>query len=98
MERLTGALASVRRSHGRSSSARTELVGNVLTCTTPRQSGLEDHDGAYRNEAVSAVVRATRQQVSSFTQTTGSDGNTVEVFTLEASSGRGRPGGFRHRG
>ena len=47
---------------------------------------------AYKREAVAAVVRVTRQQVTSFISSHDRDTDVAtEVFTLEPSLGRGAP-------
>jgi uncharacterized protein YbcI len=51
---------------------------------------------AYKREAVAAVVRVTRQRVTSFVSSHDRDTDVAtEIFTLEPSLGRGAPRGER---
>jgi uncharacterized protein YbcI len=51
---------------------------------------------AYKREAVAAVVRVTRQRVTSFVSSHDRDTDVaIEIFTLEPSLGRGAPRGER---
>ena len=105
--RLADALSRVRERHDRPLRAETQIDGNTVTCTSstvsrpdPARSGSTRGDPdaeAYVHEAVAAVVKITRQRVSRFSSYRREPHETVEIFTLESTMGRGRPrSGGRH--
>jgi hypothetical protein len=89
---LTKSLTSLRTRYGDKPpiDGRTEIRGNVVTCTVSGVGKLTP--AAYKREAVAAVVRLTRQRVASVASShdRGTDVAT-EVFTLEPSLSRGAP-------
>jgi hypothetical protein len=69
----------------------------------PQTRGVVDDDkltpAAYKQEAVAAVVRVTRQRVASFVSSHDQDTDVAtEMFTLEPSLGRGAPRAGRRFG
>lgn len=99
--RLGEELALVRMRHGRSQQTEVRVDGNVVTCRASDYpahasvppvpvSGEIDPEG-YVHDAVAAVVKITRQRVSRFSSFRRGPHGIVEIFALEATSGRGQP-------
>jgi hypothetical protein len=94
LDRLSRDLKAVRQKHGGPREARTQLAGNVITCTT---AGHQPRDSAaYRHDAVAAVVHVMHQRVSSLTERTDPGEPRIETFTLEPSHSRGAVPGTRY--
>jgi uncharacterized protein YbcI len=94
-DKISGSVGSLWNDYAnqRPREVRTEIRGNVVTCKLVDVVG-EVNPAGYRRDAVAAVVRLTRQRVTSFVSShdRGTDVAT-EVFTLEPSLQNGRPKG-----
>jgi len=94
-DKISGAFGSLWTEYAdkQPSEVRTEIDGNVVTCRLIDAVGAsgELNPAGYKRDAVAAVVRLTRQRVTSFLSSHDQDTDVAtEIFTLEPSLKKGR--------
>ena len=98
-DKISGAFGSlwIEYAGKRPSEVRTEIRGNQVTCRLIDAVGAFGAltPAAYKRDAVAAIVRLTRQRVTSFVSSHDQDTDVAtEIFTLEPSLQNGRPKGW----